>query len=459
MTQRGSVRIKTEEEDAAVVALAADEVPSSSMAQMGNLDLPMSDDDSDINENMADADDNRNGDEIAREIDVYLSPALYQKLYLLQYPLQQEPVRRPVIARMKPRHGLIELDHPLPNHTEREGQYTHMNERTFQSQTIPVQTHLCLGKMERVPNNTGAQSALHLVPLGHISQMRPSFRHIDTANGNHNQAGDDDDMDMVNEQKPKDKKPVLFQRKESERAAMARKSSYAFKKASEEAEEWLELEVCRPDTDSHRDILEQIKCPAKHQHVILPSKENTVSYVNSLNYISLTEDPYHSLNGSDARSVAARLTAIMSSGYPIPYSVLRKRFRPEISDATLLQALSVCAVLVRGNFCLNSKFLTGLPRAVQRARTLVLLLFETDGIIERKKLLHVYKDKEDVSPERLLFTLRQVAKQTVIGWELKIQDDPVFLESFSEHAGLHEKYWERQAVRFKKEIIIYRHAP
>lgn len=458
MTQRGSVRIKVEEENAAVVA--ADEVPSSSMTQVANLDFPMSDGDLDIDESMADADDDRNGDEVVREIDVYLSPSLYQKLYLLQYPLQQEPVRRPVVARMKPRHGMIELDHPLPNHTEREGQYTHMNERTFQSQTIPVQTHLCLGKMERVSNaDTGAQSALHLVPLGHISQMRPSFRHIDTANGTHNQVGDDDDMDMADEQKQKDKKPVLFQRKESERAALARKSSYAFKKASEEAEEWLELEVCRPDTDAHRDILDQIKCPAKHQHVILPSKENTVSYVNSLNYISLTEDPHHSFHGSDARSVAARLTTIMSSGYPIPYSLLRKRFRQEISDVTLLQALSVCAVLVRGNLCLNSKFLTGLPRPVQRARTLVLLLLEMDGIIERKKLLHVYKDKEDVSSERLLFTLRQVAKQTVIGWELKIQDDPVFQESFPEHVRLHKQYWERQALRFKKEITIYRQGP
>ena len=44
--------------------------------------------------------------------------------------------------------------------------------------------------------------------------------------------------------------PISFQKKDSERAIMAKRSSYAYLKASREGEEWIDLEVC-PHSSSH----------------------------------------------------------------------------------------------------------------------------------------------------------------------------------------------------------------
>ena len=80
-----------------------------------------------------------------------------------------------------------------------------------------------------IDENSVTTDALHLLPLTHINHMRPSFRHVDEQ-----QEADDniEAAEPAEEQSP-EKKPVIFQRKESERTAMARKSSYAFKRASD----------------------------------------------------------------------------------------------------------------------------------------------------------------------------------------------------------------------------------
>jgi len=59
-----------------------------------------------------------------------------------------------------------------------------MDKRAYGSQTIQISTHMCIGKLQPLQSvindeNSIKTDALHLIPLTHISQMRPSFRHID----------------------------------------------------------------------------------------------------------------------------------------------------------------------------------------------------------------------------------------------------------------------------------------
>jgi DNA-directed RNA polymerase-3 subunit RPC5 len=395
-------------------------------------------------------DDEEEEDLVVREINVYLSPALNEQLYMLQFPLQQEGQRaaQPTEARIKPRQSMIELDQQTSNKIERNGSFSNMSVRTLVSQTIPVQTHLCLGKL--------VEGSLHLVPLGHVSQMRPSFRHVDAKD---NPDPDDADEDFVGGDKNKEKKPVVFQRKESERAAMARKSSYAFKKASEEAEEWRTLTVKDDDTYTQQ-IIEKVVCPTPEQSVLQQLTADSPSYVGSLNYIVPDEgaavDPSLSYGGAtDLKSVVARVTQLMArSASPIPFSLLCLHFN-NISNDMLFTALSTCSVMVRGNFCLNSKFIPCLPKHLQRARTFVLLLLQSIGTIQRIRLDKCFLD--GISSERLMLILKQVAA-LVPGracWQLKICDDFNFQTKFPEQVALHNGYWERQQVRFAKELARY----
>ena len=429
-------------------------------------------------------------DAVVREIDLYISPELSQQLYLLQYPLQRAenpnfpqgtspPPTTISEARIKPKHGLLEIDHPLPPSNSIDqlssltSEFSDMTHRTFQSTTIPVTTHLCLGKFS---DTSGKR--MHLVPLNNIRQMRPSFRHVDERGKS---TTGDDDMMMGEEEEADvqnlsdvEKKPLVFQRKESERAAMARKSSYAYMKSSQESEDWSELIVNEANSKHQKTLLEavthkssqpifQAPLVATSQHV---SPEST--YIQSLNYLPPPShiDPVSmQFTGNDLQSVTARLTTLMK-GSPIPYSLIRSRFdQMGVPDTVLLQALSVCAVMVRGNYCLNSRFLTMLSEPAKRMRNLILLLLQERGVVQRRRLLRVHdnggNEKDDdgeavtVSPETVLVLLKQVAKQTTVGWTLKIEDDESHAKQYPKNVRSHAAYWQRQAERYKALLARY----
>lgn len=399
-------------------------------------------------------------DEVVREVDVYLSPALASQLHLLQYPLQHSQVVQPSCVRVKPRHGMIELDQPVSSNMDMLGSFP-LAQRTFTSHIIPVQTHMCLGRMGDVEG----KAAMHLVPLQHISQMRPSFRHVDEASAGY--AGDNDDVptdNRMDEDKPLEKKPLIFHRKESERAATARKSSYAFKKASEDSEEWHDLAVRGARSMEHRRLLQRAACPHPKQTVWQDAeaggaadKDANADYVQSLNYLPVDTDEVKQemIPGRELETVVTRLTTLMMRGWPIPFSILRSHFTPDISDKDLLTALSVCAVLIRGNFCLHSKFLS-LPKSLQKARTFLLLLLQTQGAIHRSRLDAVYGPNSSVTSERLLTVLKQLCKRTPsAGWILKVEDDFSFLTSYPDQTLLHQQYWERQGMRYALDLISY----
>ena len=513
----------TEEEEE---SWAVPSPPLASLADEATADLPPMDLDTDnmlptttsgvVNEEEEDV--------IVREIDVFLSPELSQQLYLLQFPLQQQPsasqsglrtTRRdkPQAARIKPRHCMIELDYSIRQDQnddggdhEFRGQF-YIAKRTFSSQTIPVSTHMALGKLVTATEEGGSNAAttrtppgLHLVPLTRITQMRPNFQHVDEANllmASTTGSEDQEDPDVVPSATTSDgRRPLTFQKKESERAALARKSSYAYKKASEESEVWIPLEVHAEHTLESERKLEEVACPTPHQNLVLgeltngqdaaapwtdstdsmtpvlpvssnqqvfPGRQSTTSasslsasYIQSLNYLPPTQAAGSTIQletddgapRDQASVVVGRLVELMQLGWPMPFAVLRNRFDAATYwDDTLIQGLNTCAILVRGNFVLQSRLLP-LPAAVGHARTFLLFLFHTLEVVYRARLEHVYYGDNQVTTEVILMLLEQLGTRTSEGWKLKVDDDPTFPAKYPAVAGLHLEYWQKQVRRF-----------
>lgn len=384
-------------------------------------------------------------DEIIREINVLLSPAMASQLYLMQFPLQHQQVSLPESARIKKQHNMIELDESIPINAGNEGLFT-LEQRTLASQSIPVSTHMALGKM----SHTGE---LHVVPLSHITQMRPTFTHVD-------EATNDTEMVETKEEEKLEKKPVLFQKKETERAAQARKSSYAFKKASEESEDWKMLYVCGPDTIQHRQANEKITCPSPYTPLVSPSNQpesTSSSFVHSLNYLPKPETvldvDVDKAPESHLGTICAQITVALQRGWPVPFSVLKNQFPKD--DQDLLTALSSCAVLVRGNFLLQSRLLPLTP-ALQQARTFILYLLQRVGHVERGRLERVFEQKQGVTSEAIQMLLHQVATRGVNGgWQLKVSDNLDIYQEYPEQTQLHSQYWERQETRFSDLVDMY----
>ena len=402
-------------------------------------------------------------DPVVREIPVHLSPALAQQLYLLQYPLEHANSRHhlsPHAARIKPRHGMLQMDHSLPTSlmdSSAENKFSHMTERTFDSHTIPLQTHMCLGKLA---TNTENESVLHLVPLTHLCQMRPSLQHVDqmhaletTSNTTSASSAAHDDSGKA------DTKPLAFSRKESDRAAMIRKSSYNYKKTSEDSEEWIDLQV-QSEPQASNGIVEQIVRSTdptdlvRHDVPLATSRE----YIQSLNYMPpLTQEATAGSTAAgpsqiaDVASVAIRLTQLLRLGYPTPFCILQQHFAAK--DTALIKALQVCAIQVHGNYCLNSKFMATLTPAKKKVRTFILLLLQERACVERERLIHVFRG--EVTPEAQLVLLNQVARKAYRGWCLKIDADQGHVQDYLDNTQAHQAYWVAQKKRFAKELTRY----
>ncbi|MGK3761318.1 MAG: DNA-directed RNA polymerase-3 subunit RPC5 [Bacillariaceae sp.] len=420
---------------------------------IGVLDDDDSNSSSNNNDNEIDDD-----DEIVREIPVFLSPELSKQIQLIQYPLQKHAhPSPPEAARVKPRHCMMEIDFDTPTNIQRNGLYT-MASRTFTSHTIPVSTHMALGKMMVSgggDDNDPKQLGLHLVPLSRMTQMRPSFSHVDEAVASASATTDEELKRLSQLQSDPSggtgRKSISFQKKESERQALARKSSYGFKKASEDSEGWHSLEVYDEKTLQANLIMNKVACPLTHQSrnlfdaktlekesgqtiqttaTITSNNNNNDSdggreamnakYLNTLNYLPPREDfENNNNNGNDTTSISAAATAaandddeqkqltrivtklvrLMHQGRPIPYSLLRAQFSTDdVTDETLFVALGSCATLVRGNFCLNSKLLS-YPPAMAQARTFLLCLFQSMRVVHRERLMRVFVAAETTHPD------------------------------------------------------------
>lgn len=451
-------------------------------------------------------------DPVVQEISVLLSPSLAQQLYLLQYPLEPVAVAEttapatPTHARMQPKHGRLELDVPLPpginnDHPQANSEYVGITHRTFASQTIPLQTHMCLGRLTKTTDKDDNESTskLHLVPLDHILQMRPTFSHVDEQShpGSSSATVLDDPSDFVGESDTK--RPVAFQRKESERAALARKSSYSYQRASELSETFQELTVLVDENHSKSVVDRIIQEGNEHrENRLLVSMEedeyvntegereasqrvhDNVSYIHSLVYTK--EDgrtstapapttapasnpaPTTPTKPLNLTSLAAHVAQVISMGHPVPFSIIRNQYSTQYTDnETLWSALLTVSVRVRGNLCLHSSYLSGVDPSLQRLRTFVLLLFETrpKESVQRKRLESVFCNGDDsataVWPSAVLSVLEQVGRrqqQPTGGWTTKIDADPTFSAPM-EVNQVWNNYWKQQEQRFCKELQKY----
>lgn len=401
--------------------------------------------------------DDDDDDSVVLEMDVYLAPELSQQLHLLQYPIHQRSVPNPVSAKIKPRHGILEADYPV---------YKESRPRTYSSATIPISTHLCLGRV--------VEGALHMVPLHHLQQMRPSFEYLDEPMEEDEEKDNRDGGGGDKKAKKQDtKQPVALQRKESERAAVIRERSFAFKKQSENAEAWLNLKVIEkdggdsseegsPSSHHNHDFAEYLEKSVCHdiENDVFVKEGSLLSYIQSLNYLGQTTDGDDGDDHGDSTAAATltkKVVALLDSGALVPFSILCHAL-PSKKESDILEALTFCAVLVRGNWCLQSKYLQ-MDRGLQELRNLLLLVLQEHGIVYRQPLVAAIGQEQvdpSTSQQQVRVIFQSVARKADNCWEPKISDNHGFLEDHASVAVQQEEaVWKRMKSRFADEFQQY----
>jgi RPC5 protein len=371
----------------------------------------------------------------------------------------------PVSIQIKPRHNIMEEEHVVVgmsdgnsstyNNSTDDGDNTKNDPsktttttttRTYESQTIPMNTHLCFGKLcttkattsssyDNNSNNKNNKTELHLIPISHITQMRPSFQHLVHLLGTGAGAGDNDaypnnNDDDNNDDDNNDKATttattttITYQRKESDRAIAARKSSYAYQRESQDREAFISLQVLHQSTNNTNVVVHEnhdhdlqatddTMHPQQQQSVSSSSSSSSAAYVQSLNYLSPSQHDTTSMKSNQVapatttvrnntlqqqqqqqqdrvvdaiqqqkRYVHRIVSTLQQIGGPIPFSILLLSLNDHDSTGSssstvhrpssntvqkereqmLISILNSVAVLVRGNWFLHSKYMKFIP--------------------------------------------------------------------------------------------------
>jgi len=339
------------------------------------------------------ANDLRNDDDpVVKELDVFLTPQQPGSVCLLQYPLCTQTIPDFASIRYKAKHGLLQMD-------DADG-------RKWNSQTVSLQTHLCLATVKN--------DNLLLTPLDRIWQMRPSLEHLDEPSSVTPAAANTTDW-----------QPVQYSRAESERAAQIRKSSWNYQQSSTEAEEWTEV------------TLEE----GKLVPTVPARATGTASkYLDSLCASAQASKP---LAARTVASICARIVTLLQSGRPTPYSLISQAIG---SDELTKEALRVCTVQLHGHVHLLKSRYQGLPK---RPRTLILYLLQTRGSVVRASLRATYPKLSNETLEALLV---QVASLQGRVWVLNVSID----QNSNVDAQYYQDYWiQTIATRYQADIAAY----
>lgn len=455
------------------------------------LETPINDDEDEIDED----------DEIVREIDVYISPELANTMYLMQFPLQPAshscelpatsssfqakehkrtrppPPPQPVSARIKHEHSMIELDYKVPSSSFSSQRQIpgplNLSQRKFSSHNIPIRTHMAMGLFD----NTS--SKIDLIPLHRIMQMRPTFAHVDALF----QLDTEEEQQQTKEdENKKTLQPLMFKNSESDRAATQRKSSYAYKRASEEAEEWTDLDVHGFGSLARKETMKRAYCPHSMRDVDLKFMRASKAgvnegYVKSLNYLpstiiessaeDFTIDQGHEIaDGNTEPDWKRDLTSMVANlfqergGMPLPYPIFRSRFQASVPDNELIDAISASAVLVRGNFVLKSSLMALSNIYIENARDVILVLMTKHGFIQRARLFKAFQEAGDdmsvmVTMDVINSLLELMGRKTDSGIEMKTDDDTTFAAQFCDVAISHGHYWDQKEAKLQCYIDLY----
>ncbi|KAF9999201.1 DNA-directed RNA polymerase III subunit RPC5 [Entomortierella chlamydospora] len=219
------------------------------------------------------------GDELVKEIPVYLSQRLSKYLYLFQYPVRAAALpytqgSGPSKARIKPISQLIELELPIDtnasqyNRERGEELALGMNDKALRTaldgEPDDDETRELLDKQTLVssliPNATNylagvlRNDEMHLTPFHGAVQLRPSFKYLDKIDEKHKQAtkkvSDEENKEIIAKQRAdqEQKAKALQVQVRSAADSEARKASGPNKARLADDESWTKLDYFDADT-------------------------------------------------------------------------------------------------------------------------------------------------------------------------------------------------------------------
>ncbi|XP_029834882.3 DNA-directed RNA polymerase III subunit RPC5 [Ixodes scapularis] len=439
-------------------------------------------------------------DEVVQELDVYISKALADRLYLLQYPLRPANLsydeEHCLDARVKPKQHKVELEFALnthdPSYDHVRGEQFAANANTgsdqgkepfFQSNTMDKQILTSTRAVTSAENYAVGllrPGELHLSPLHCIVQMKPSFSYLDQSDVR-NKVGETATAEEEEDADEPQAVQVRFAGAETERSKRARERSFHFLQQQQDNEPWTKINfhpfgsemssveramlLC-PQMD--RDVSDLPGTPQDYfrrlviEDIVAESKPSSESTSTTPATVINHERREQSMHGLRDLPLQDQIKAILTSAKVVDFSKLMSVL-PSRSDATsVVRFLQQVALLVQGCWVVKSDVLypkdsfsavTGVPAETMcRARDYLMWLYTQSRHVVQSK----FADTVRLPSEDVKTLLSEMGRLTPSGWEFLLSPDKEFVTRFPDVVQRQQMLWDAKQQFLSKSFKLSR---
>ncbi|KAK8757182.1 hypothetical protein V5799_000117 [Amblyomma americanum] len=399
-------------------------------------------------------------DTVVQEVDVYISKALAENLYLLQYP--QRSVGRSyneercVAARVKPKQEKVELEFALntsdPSYDSVRGEQFAANADFSSSRSGDQKPFFESSRMDKQILTSSKSSSpaenyavgvlrpgeLHLSPLSAIVQMTPTFPYLDQSDAKVKAA------EAATEQEEEVDEPkavtMRFAQQETDRSKRAREKSFRFIQQKQESEPWIEASFHNFGSERSGVERSMLVCPQMDRDESeLPKtiqdyfKDLVLEKPSTDSKAPLRVTKEISMHALSNLPLQDHIKAILVSAKVVDFAKLMSVLPPKSDPTSVVRFLQQVAVLIQGCWVVKSEVLypkdsfsprTGVPAEIMcRARDFLLFLYTQSRHVTQTKFAETVR----LCPDDVKVLLKEIAKPTPGGWEFLLPFDRDFI--------------------------------
>ncbi|XP_077528169.1 DNA-directed RNA polymerase III subunit RPC5-like [Haemaphysalis longicornis] len=400
-------------------------------------------------------------DEVVAELDVYISKALADQLYLLQFPYQstkREYAYEQILGvRVKPKQKKVELEYALD-----------MDDPSYDRACAEWLAEKANWEGDGLTGCTDKYGCeLHLTPLHAVLQMRPSFQHLEPSGAE-------------TEEEEQEVKPTLvlmkFEEHESYREKRARERSFQFVQQKEEKEAWIEANYHGPETEMSCVERSKLFCrqmdadmsdlpgtlPQYFQSLVTDKKESSDADADKANTKKTGCTHMSAPDALNSLTLLDQIQAIFLKANVVNLAELMTMLPPQGDMLDVLRQLTKVAILVRGCWVVKSDVLypkgtlsprTGVPaEIICRARDYLMYLFTQWSHVSKGMFSNALK----LPGDEIEALLSGMAKPMPGGWEFVLPCDTDFITKFPEVVTRQKMYWDEKKQQLSKYFQLPR---
>lgn len=421
-------------------------------------------------------------DPVVKEIPVFLSKTLADKLYLVQYPAYiTDGYANATILKtsIKPENKKINMEFAIDTLNEQSydsnmGKQMALivdkskkdEDKIFNSELmdkIVLTSERTLSDCSNFAIGVFQDDELHITPLKGMLHMKLQCDYLDENDKRSKDGakgtGEDGDKD-------EDAMPVqvTFAKHLPDNLKRMQEQSFQHHTKKSQEEPWIHTSYI-PFYDSQTELTRmEMFCPSADESVnlnlvpknylsvLVPAECNSREYDNQTDFHVITKLP-----------LLDQLRIIMKHVKVIAFATLCEFLSPEHDQRTVLKYMQQVAVLVQGNWVVNSELIypslsvqSGISELMCKARDYILLLFTEHQYLKRNAVSAFIKLPSD-EINQIFAELGIYESQK--GWRLKQPPNLSFCNTYPDIAQRQEMVWDTNRKRLREMIDAYNQPP